>query len=197
MAKVKAVKPKTREEWLELAAAELKPLFKRAGNPVPDNIRITVSFPWQGSKGNAIGQHFPVMYSKEGYHEMLIHPKLDDNYKVIGTLCHELVHASLPEDAGHGPLFKKLGLAVGLSGKPKYMGENDTFNEEVSDHIIAKLGNYPHAAFDYRNGVKRQTTRLLKCECKECGYIARVTATWIDNLGTPICPGCEQPMETA
>jgi hypothetical protein len=35
---------------------------------------------------------------------------------------------------------------------------------------------------------KKQGTRLIKCECPECGYIARVTAKWLDEAGAPICP---------
>jgi hypothetical protein len=35
---------------------------------------------------------------------------------------------------------------------------------------------------------KKQTTRLLKCECAECGYTARVTAKWIKDSGAPMCP---------
>lgn len=35
---------------------------------------------------------------------------------------------------------------------------------------------------------KKQTTRLLKVICKECGYPARVTKKWIDEVGAPHCP---------
>jgi hypothetical protein len=38
------------------------------------------------------------------------------------------------------------------------------------------------------NGRKKQAARLIKCECTECGYVARVARQWIDNQGTPHCP---------
>lgn len=30
-------------------------------------------------------------------------------------------------------------------------------------------------------------SRLLKCECIDCGYLARVTQKWIDKHGPPRC----------
>lgn len=33
-----------------------------------------------------------------------------------------------------------------------------------------------------------RTTRLIKCECAQCGYIARVSLKWIQGSGVPRCP---------
>lgn len=38
------------------------------------------------------------------------------------------------------------------------------------------------------NAPKKQTTRLLKVSCSECGYPARVTRKWLDKAGAPLCP---------
>lgn len=38
------------------------------------------------------------------------------------------------------------------------------------------------------NAPKKQTTRLLKVSCSECGYTARVTRKWLDKAGAPLCP---------
>ncbi|HCF6730452.1 TPA: hypothetical protein NII60_000284 [Pseudomonas aeruginosa] len=35
---------------------------------------------------------------------------------------------------------------------------------------------------------KKQSTRLKKVECSECGYVARVTQKWLDKSGPPHCP---------
>lgn len=41
-------------------------------------------------------------------------------------------------------------------------------------------------------------SRLLKVACPgACGYVARVTRKWLEALGAPLCPGCEQFMELA
>lgn len=34
---------------------------------------------------------------------------------------------------------------------------------------------------------KKQSTRLLKAECAECGYVVRVTAKWVNEVGAPRC----------
>ena len=31
-------------------------------------------------------------------------------------------------------------------------------------------------------------TRMLKCECGDCGYVARVSRRWLCETGPPICP---------
>jgi hypothetical protein len=39
-------------------------------------------------------------------------------------------------------------------------------------------------------------SRLLKVMCPSgCGYVVRVTKKWLESLGAPLCPGCEQFME--
>jgi hypothetical protein len=61
--------------------------------------------------------------------------------------------------------------------------------------VAAPLGAYPHVAIDGDFGNK-QSTRLLKVQCTDCGYIneagngytARITMTWIENAGLPVCP---------
>lgn len=40
----------------------------------------------------------------------------------------------------------------------------------------------------------KQSARLIKCVCPECGYIARTTRKWLDERGPPHCPD-HGPME--
>lgn len=186
---------KTREEWLMAAVGLLAVHFKAAEYPLPAKMRLSVSFPWQGSRSNVIGQHFPVTMSADGTHEMLIHPKLDNALEVLGILTHELCHAAAPEGSKHGRKFAKIGEALHLEGKPKFMNGGKEFAKLIGNAVIKKLGKYPHAALSSRGpGVKHQGTRLLKVECGGCGYVVRVTRTWLDCAGAPLCPSeeCEQ-----
>lgn len=34
----------------------------------------------------------------------------------------------------------------------------------------------------------KQSTRMIKCECPMCHYIARTSQKWIDDVGAPHCP---------
>ncbi len=49
------------------------------------------------------------------------------------------------------------------------------------------LGPFPHAGLVAGAGGPRQTTRLLKLACADCGYTVRTTAKWI-AVGLPVCP---------
>lgn len=44
-------------------------------------------------------------------------------------------------------------------------------------------------------GKKKQSTRMIKASCPECGYTVRVTRKWLDTAGAPICPACEEQMK--
>ena len=63
---------------------------------------------------------------------------------------------------------------------------------------LEELPAYPHAKLlPGMGGGTKQTTRLIKCQCTECGYTVRTTSKWIDLGGAPICPVDEIPMEVA
>ncbi len=53
--------------------------------------------------------------------------------------------------------------------------------------IAAHLGAFPHAGLVADPERHKQTTRLHKVACPDCGYTARITAKWI-AAGLPICP---------
>jgi hypothetical protein len=51
--------------------------------------------------------------------------------------------------------------------------------------LFKRIGQYP-AGFLIDS--PKQGTRMLKCECPRCGYIARVSGKWLASSGPPICP---------
>jgi hypothetical protein len=56
--------------------------------------------------------------------------------------------------------------------------------------IVADLGVYPHAKVD-PNARKKQGTRLLKLQCSDCGWTARVSALQGNRLhAASTCPVC-------
>ena len=42
---------------------------------------------------------------------------------------------------------------------------------------------------------RKQSTRMLKCQCGFCGYVVRTTRTWLDEYGPPLCPCNSKQME--
>lgn len=188
---------KTREEWLRNSIEEMRDtLFKPINYKLP-SVRASVGFPY-GSKGTTkIGQCWAPTASGDGNTEIFIHPALKQPEIVLSTLVHELAHASVGCDKGHGPVFKRCALALDLVGPMRATSAGVYLKEYLAD-LIKKLGAYPHGGLNVgQSPVKKQTTRMIKMACHEDGYICRASATTIETFGTTICPICENHMEVS
>lgn len=182
----------TREQWLIAGIDALREHFKDVGYVVPKKVRVSVGFPRGARK--AIGQCWKQASAADGASHIFISPTLSTAFDVLDTLAHELVHAAIDPVTGHGAEFAKACKAVGLTqGKPTSAGAGPELGKLLKS-IATKLGKYPHAALNPRDVVK-QTTRLLKVECGDCGYVVRVTRKWLDDAGAPLCPCNREPME--
>jgi hypothetical protein len=204
----------TRESWLAAAVELMKPMFKTAGKDIPP---LAVSCGWPSSRGlpkagqpKTIGQCWDGSCSADGRPQIFISPSMDneihfkysgtwdstkpdpkgDCMGVLPTLVHEVVHGVLGCAEGHNKVFGKLARAVGLEGKLTATHAGEKLAQECAD-IARILGPYPHAAInpqEIEKQRKKQTTRQLKCECSQCGYIARISKKWLDAVGAPHCP---------
>jgi hypothetical protein len=199
-----------RETWLEEMTKQFViPHFSKCGfeylefSPMP--IKFSVSFiegvRSSGKKMKTIGAHYSHHFSTGGEQHILIHPSLENSNKVVGVLIHELIHAQLPTDAGHGKEFRNIALKVGLCGKMTATEETEELQEKISSWV-KKLGDYPHTSFDVSKSRKKQTTRMLKTMCmsdnEHCGnghYKTRMSRSLIENFGAPFCPNCANQME--
>lgn len=182
-----ASKVETREEWLMQATQKLgQGLFGKVGYTLP-KVRVSVGFPY-GSRGKVIGQCFDKRATADGVAQIFIHPKLDEGTRVLDVLAHELVHAILGAGAGHGQAFKRCASAIGLEGQMTATTASPVLQAWLT-LLLDELGAYPHASLDPNGlGRKKQGTRLIKVSCGECGYNCRVTRTWLDDKGAPLCP---------
>lgn len=189
----------TREEWLNRAGARLKPHFKAAGFAIPANVRITCGWPSTHAtsrKTLRIGECWADSASDDKSFEIFISPLLDKHEQVMATLAHELVHATVGLKAGHKAPFKKCALAIGLEGKMTATKAGAVFKQWLTDNAD-KLGTYPHAKLNpsaQKSSEPKQTTRMIKCTCDECGYIARTSSKWLADAGAPFCPCNGEPM---
>jgi hypothetical protein len=175
----------TREAWLLEATSRMRrDLFERSGNVVP-KVKVSVGFPGGGSARTRIGEHWHPRATQDNVSQIFISPVLDSPLQALETLVHELVHAIVP-DAKHGPEFGAIAKRVGLVGKMTATIAGPNLKLEL-ETMINQLGKYPHAGINVGDR-KKQSTRLMKVECGDCGYIARVSSKWIDEAGAPICP---------
>lgn len=179
---------KTREQWLTTVANTMAPQFNDLGYDMP-KFRISCGFPSQNAtarKNRRIGECWVAGASDDQTHEILISPVLIDTMEIAGVVAHELIHAVLPDGTGHKGKFPSICKSLGLDGKPSATTPGDAFKRWCQP-ILDKVGDYPHARLNAASKPKKQGTRMIKCECPDCGYVVRTTAKWLQH-GAPLCP---------
>lgn len=147
--------------------------------------------------------------AKEVLHEINLSAEHLHEHNMGETLIHELAHAENhhcdiadTDKTGrrHNKKFKamaeKLGLEVEKSGS---LGWAFTKLTPVSEKFLADI-KFDRSLFELSRitpGTKgtKPGSRLLKCECPDCGYVVRTTQKWLD-IGTPTC-ACGTEMEAA
>lgn len=194
-----------RETWLNNLARKMAPRFESLGFPLP-SFRVAIGFTSHGKRGSRIAECWSPLASADNVSEIFIRPDHNDSHEVAASLAHELAHAAVGLKEGHRGNFKRVCLGLGLQGPMKSTTAGPEFVALVKP-LIEELGPIPHAPLrintpklppvdgstDGEGGEAessappKQTTRLLKCVCTECGYTVRVTAKWLD-IGAPHCP---------
>lgn len=191
-----------RQEWIETALEMLRQHFKNNWWDVPDNIRVSVGYPVGVKDGKRkLGQCIHAIFSADAHSEIFLSPDYTDTNEIIETIAHEMIHATvehpgpLPEGykpVGHRGKFAQCALAIGFKG-PMTSTPSDTKMEEFIKVVVDRIGQFPAGRLNLTTR-KKKSTYLLKCECSSCGYVARVTAKWIEAAGEPICPQDQEPM---
>jgi hypothetical protein len=191
-----------RETYLQAAAVMLQhSVFTAAGIDPSEweskKYRVSCGFPigFRGSRTGkvTIGQAFDPSISADGTAEVFINPILDKPSDVVAVLAHELVHVFAGIQCGHKGEFKRIARAIGLVGALTATVAGEELQTKI-DEIVTALGNYPHGKID-PNMRKKQGTRLLKLECADCGWTARLSAMQAARLDRDAkCPCCTAPM---
>ena len=182
-----------RESWLNHMTEEyIKPMFTSKGYTIPEGIKYSCSFSTKGAfkrKGQkrfVAGQCISNQ-DKAGNHrnfEIVIVPNESNSIEVLDTLIHELCHATVGLNDGHGAVFTTCAYAVGLKGKPTSTNASESLKALLSQWV-SEAGEYPHESLQVN--MRKQSTRLYKCECRVCGYKMRISRTWL-ALAVPKCP---------
>ena len=177
----------SRQQWLDGAESALRGLFIEKGFTVPATVRVSIGFPkGAGARRKTIGQCWASEASGDKHNEVFISPEIGNGVQIFDILAHEFVHATVGLKAGHKRPFKVCAEAIGLTGKMTATTGSDDFNRWAREQI-ERIGKFPGAALNI-SSQKKQGTRMLKCFCGDCDYVARVTRKWVESAGTPICP---------
>jgi hypothetical protein len=178
-----------REDWLTECITLLRPDFESVGFPFPAKIRASCSWPSKSGlaqKKRRIGEAWSAKNSGDDTFEVFISPVLKDPLEVAAVVVHELTHCAVGLEDGHRGQFPKCARAVGLEGKmtATVAGENLKTRLQV---ITDQIGSYLHAELKHSNASPKQSTRMLKVTCEECGCVVRMTRKWLDEVGPPTC----------
>lgn len=201
-----------RETWLNELAVRMEPRFEELGCPLPP-YRIAIGFTSRGQRSKAIGECWDKSASADKHHEILIRPDQAEPMSVAATLAHELAHAAVGLREGHKGKFAIVVLAIGLLRPLTATSAGPAFIEWVQP-ILDDIGPLPHGKLSWvterrsaprgdmptpdeaeggedgevsSSAPPKQTARMLKASCRECGYTVRVTAKWLE-VGPPHCP---------
>lgn len=178
----------TREAWLGRMVDALRPSFAEAGFPLPERIRVSCGWPSRAAlagRNRRIGEAWSDRCSGDGTCETFLSPTLADPVDVGAVLVHELVHHAVGTEHGHRGPFRRCAKALGLDGPMRATSAGPDLAAAFT-RFAGALGPFPHAALS-GNGRKKQSTRMLRLECTECGCIARMARQWIDTVGAPTC----------
>lgn len=180
----------TREEWLhDLKDRLAVALFEPKGYPLPEQMRISVGWPSRGGTSTTkptVGQCWYSEDSGDHTFEIFISPTIGEGLRAGDILVHELCHAILPRGVKHGRLFVRLARTMGLEGKPTETTAGEALRA-LLEMLTDEIGPYPHAELRPMTPIKKQTTRMHKAQCPECGYMVRAAKQWLD-VAVPKCP---------
>lgn len=181
----------TREAWLDGIVEAMRAEFAHRGYPLPAKIQTTMGFPSTGWRGKRRGECWNSTAHAKGWVQIFIHPCETDVVEIVNILTHELCHAAdeqrakdagKPYKGGYGRHFKAIGIAMDLEGKPKYMAGGAAWLAWAQP-LIDAAGPMPYDALArHVKKEAKQTTRMLKCECPECGAIWRTSRKVLEGV---------------
>ena len=165
-----------REQWLAAFANAARPHISRSlinGGDEEAAIRLSCGFAPTTNRKRSDAAVVPPTASEDFTAEVFISPTIDQADTVAKHIIPLLAIAQAGNWRNQAP-----SVAAPLAELPHWAGS-----------ILANLGAYPHARLNITRAPK-QTTRLIKVACPNCGYIARVSRTNLVAYGAPICPAC-------
>jgi hypothetical protein len=155
-----------REAWLEQAVSFLLDHME-SYQLARVSVRVSCGWPSRGGAGMGqkvvIGQCFDGLVCKDGKPQIFISPRIDSSIDVLGTLLHELLHASVGCTHGHKKPFSQAAKKVGLEGPPTATTVGKDL-VPVLQRFVDTAGPYPHAAV-VPTAKKKPGSRLRLYEC--------------------------------
>lgn len=188
-----------REAWLGQAVRAMGEWLAEVGEEMPA-VRVSVGWPGgRGPKATVRGQCWPTTSAEDDTAQIFISPQQADTVTTLAVLLHEMVHAVDDCSSGHRGNFIRISRDLGFTSKWTSSDNRTRSLTDRLEELAKRLGDFPSAAIlvgaRAADTPKKQSTRMLKVECPDDGYIVRTTQKWLD-MGVPTCP-CGTEMEIA
>ena len=116
-----------RSQWLTDAGKRLEALFVENGYRLPDYVI---------GSGNSDHSRARLVY------QLIIANNINDPMQATSVLAHEMVHAVVGLDQGHGPGFEHCARIIGLEGNMATTTAGEAFNRRVRPWV-EKIGPLP------------------------------------------------------
>ena len=143
---------RNREQYLQSVVTHFRRDLKKVGITVPP-VHISVGMTGQG---RTIGLTYARLHSPDNCNQIFLTPEISDTDDAIGVVAHEVVHAILDCEYGHGREFTLLARHLGLT-KPYAVVTAGPILIEKMKKIRSSLGKYPHPGFTFLD------TKPTKC----------------------------------
>lgn len=176
-----------REAWLTALVGFLRAHFEMHGYPLPPTIHVSVGWPASRAlrrTNRRVGECWGGVQSQDGGIHIFISPIHDNAYDVAATLIHELLHAAVGLQEGHGKKFREAARAIGVrSRRPTETAIGPELTEMVVG-LLKGLPPWPHEPIMLLEGgprKKKASSRLHTLKCPECGYTVYITKKWLDH----------------
>jgi len=184
---------KTREEWLDAAAEEMREAFFAPRSlALPQTVRCSCGFP--RGKRTVVGQCWHPDNSADKSVNIFVSPTQAEPVRVLDILLHELCHAALGPGVRHKAPFAKLAREVGLAGKPTAtIAEAGSPLWTTLTEMSGRLGPYPHGQLSdsmtpEKEGRGGRTESVKLVSVNEPKYTFRLSGVQYAEHGAPTDP---------
>ena len=156
-------------QWLQDSLPELqKSIFGPAKLTIPKKLRLNVGMmPGKtGQNNRTLGVCYKA-HVNNGVNLITLNIATTDrenSERILDILCHEIIHAIDNNENGHGPVFKKMALAIGLEGKMTATTATKKLTKKLAK-VVKKIGEFPEQAINL-HGLRQDTNRNIKLQCQ-------------------------------
>lgn len=173
----------TRESWLQSGVGLLKEqLFDPREYHLPPVIRVSCGL----CPGKSIGLMVDPDCVGDGSVAIFIDARLMDSVELLGTLLHELCHASVGVECKHKGPFVKIIRDLGLEGKPTAtVVLPETELHATLTGIALILGEYPHAPVVRKKKDAKRHNWISFISTTNEDFIVRANRVTVKELGPP------------